>query len=153
MRDGKAAEQRVEADEARPARASPLNPVLGIFGLLGTMVKSVFSGLGRVCVYSSTLSVLQAAYAYHNVPPSTLAEFIRQWGMGLLFVWWVKADSRQTRYWPCYDFDTFLFFGWPVLLPYYLFRTRGLRGFYLVFAFLGLWSAPALAAALVYLVI
>ena len=73
--------------------------------------------------------------------------------MALLFGWWVEADSRQTRYWPCYDFGTFVFFGWPVVLPYYLFRTRGLRGFYLTMAFFGLWCAPALAALLVYLVV
>ena len=78
----------------------------------------MFSDFGKVCFYSGILSTLQAAYAYHNIAPSALAEFIRQWGMALLFVWWVEADSRQTRYWPCYDFGTFVLFGWPVVLPY-----------------------------------
>jgi hypothetical protein len=41
---------------------------------------------------------------------------------------WVSADARERRYRTPYDFDSLIFFLWPVLAPIYLFHTRGWRG-------------------------
>ncbi len=42
---------------------------------------------------------------------------------------WILADAQQRRRSVPYDFDAFVFFAWPVLVPIYLFSTRGWRGF------------------------
>jgi predicted membrane channel-forming protein YqfA (hemolysin III family) len=42
---------------------------------------------------------------------------------------WAVADAREREWTRTYDFGSFMFFLWPVLLPIYLFQTRGLRGF------------------------
>jgi len=39
-----------------------------------------------------------------------------------------SADARDQRYRAPYDFDSLVFFLWPVLAPIYLFQTRGWRG-------------------------
>ena len=49
-------------------------------------------------------------------------------GIGILVVWWVRTDGHPSRYWPCFDYGTFMLAWWPVLLPHYLVRTRGFKG-------------------------
>jgi hypothetical protein len=41
---------------------------------------------------------------------------------------WSVADARERMWTTVYDFGSLMFFLWPVLLPVYLFRTRGLLG-------------------------
>lgn len=84
----------------------------------------------------------QATYAYYGIEGSGLSELLWRWGTPLLLVWWVQADSRETEYRPCYEYSAFMFFGWPLLLPYYLLRTRGIRGFFLMGFFFMLFFAP-----------
>jgi hypothetical protein len=59
----------------------------------------------------------------------------------LMVVSWVQVDARAQRYHAPFDFGAFLFFAWPLVLPYYLYRTRGARGL--------LFSAGILALAIV----
>ncbi len=42
---------------------------------------------------------------------------------------WVIADARQRGRPLSYDFGSFIFFAWWVVVPIYLFSTRGWRGF------------------------
>ena len=41
---------------------------------------------------------------------------------------WVRGDAAERRRSVPYDFDSFVFFFWPILAPVYLFRTRGWGG-------------------------
>lgn len=43
--------------------------------------------------------------------------------LGIVF--WLHRDMRLRRYHPAFDSRTFLFVAWPLVGPYYLFRTRG----------------------------
>ena len=48
---------------------------------------------------------------------------------------WVLRDAqRRDRSLP-FDFGTFVFFAWQVLLPWYLFRTRGWRALVVIAGF------------------
>jgi len=62
---------------------------------------------------------------------------------------WVMADARKRGRKVCYDFDSFVYFAWPVVVPVYLFQTRGLRAFLTLLCFAGLWLFSALAAIVV----
>ncbi len=42
---------------------------------------------------------------------------------------WVRIDAARRRSRVPYDFDSFIFFLWPLAAPVYLFRTRGWRAF------------------------
>jgi hypothetical protein len=61
---------------------------------------------------------------------------------------WVLADARQHSRELPYDFGTFVFFAWPVVVPGYLFCTRGWRAFATIGLFLLLWIAAVLVSAL-----
>jgi hypothetical protein len=51
------------------------------------------------------------------------------WLFPTLVASWVASDARKRGRAVCYDFDTFVFWVWPVLVPIYLFQTRGVRAF------------------------
>jgi hypothetical protein len=70
------------------------------------------------------------------------------WGVGIgsLVVWWVRADKPSSRYWPCFDYGTFMMAWWPVLLPHYLVRTRGFSGLLIYASLVGLLIVTVVVA-------
>ena len=86
-------------------------------------------------------------YADLGSPPvgagfaEALASMLFVSSMGL----WLLADARQRHRSLPYDFGSFVFFGWMLVVPIYLFSTRGWRAF----VTLGCFALLYLAAALV----
>ncbi len=69
---------------------------------------------------------------------------------GLAFVWliwwWLRDDSRKRNIQWMLDLGFFLILGWVFILPYHLFKTRGLSAFIpILFFILVLISAYAAA--------
>jgi hypothetical protein len=65
---------------------------------------------------------------------------------------WVVADARKRGRQLCYDYDSFVYFAWPVVVPIYLFQTRGARAFLTLLCFAGFWLIAILTAAVVFLI-
>jgi hypothetical protein len=65
---------------------------------------------------------------------------------------WVMADARKRGRRLCYDYDSFVYFAWPVVVPLYLFQTRGARAFLTLLCFAGVWLIALLAASMVSLI-
>ena len=65
--------------------------------------------------------------AYHGVYASAKADLLWKLGFGFSVMWWVYRDRGRRRYHTIFDFEAFAFFGWPIVLPYYLFKTRRWR--------------------------
>lgn len=111
-----------------------------------TLRQRWFSPLGWLVAFSLLCWGQQATYAHYGIEGSGLSQLLWRWGTALLLVWWVQADARETKYRPCYEYSAFMFFGWPLLLPYYLLRTRGIRGVFLMGFFFMLFFAPWVVA-------
>ena len=66
----------------------------------------------------------------------------------MILAFWVRAD-RLTR---ClkmpFEFDAFVFFLWPVAVPYYFCKTRGLRGSLIALGVYALILLPLVIAAI-----
>ncbi|SRR6266568_2039560 len=67
----------------------------------------------------------------------------------LVMASWVLADARKRGRRLCYDYDSFVFFAWPVVVPVYLFQTRGARGFLTLLCFAGICVIAVLASSVV----
>jgi hypothetical protein len=52
-----------------------------------------------------------------------------------------------------FEFDAFVFFGWPVVVPYYLYRTRGGRGLIVTAAVYTLYVIPEVISAIIRLTV
>lgn len=51
--------------------------------------------------------------------------------------WWLRTDSRKRRVAWVYDLGFFLCIAWPLVMPYYLVKTRGAKGLLVILGFMG----------------
>ena len=77
-----------------------------------------------------TVAINQTATGFYRAtgtesPPLSdlLGKISLFWGLG----WWIRDDSRKRHFAWVYDLGFFLYLAWPVVAPYYLFKTRGVR--------------------------
>jgi len=61
----------------------------------------------------------------------------------VLIATWCQKDA-QGKNWP-FEYGYFVFLFWPVVLPYYLIKTRGLEGFIMFIGFGALSVVPNIA--------
>lgn len=78
-------------------------------------------------------------------PPAfiTLYPLALLWAVGA----WLRADSRTRGVKWVLDMGLFLYIAWPVLMPYYLFKTRRARGLLVALAFVVFFGAASAAGA------
>jgi|SRR5215510_11464048 len=69
-----------------------------------------------------------------EAPPAyTLLHWAAQlWIIG----WWLGSDSRKRGVVPVYDMGFFLCIAWPIVMPYYLLKTRGAKGLLVILGFI-----------------
>jgi hypothetical protein len=70
----------------------------------------------------------------------------------LIIAWWVAADARKRGRALGYDYASMGFFFWPLLVPVYLFQTRGVRAFITLLCFVAIILAAVVAASVAALV-
>ena len=54
---------------------------------------------------------------------------------------WLQKDARRTGVGTVQDWGYFLLLAWPVVIPWYAFKTRGRSGWRLTLGLLGLVGA------------
>jgi hypothetical protein len=99
-------------------------------------VTLVVAGLAAVCA-----SVIAALYAAAAVEPSPLIGLFLSVGPLFGVVLWLQKDARRTGVGAVQDFGYFLLLAWPVVIPWYAFKTRGVAGWRLVVLLFGLIGA------------
>ena len=96
----------------------------------------------------SFVVVTQFAYGFYLglqiEPPGALT--LVHW-LGLLWIvgWWLRTDSRKRGVASVYDIGFFLYIAWPIVMPYYLVKTRGAKGLLVILAFVGAYFGAAIA--------
>src|SRR5438034_8113720 len=79
------------------------------------------------------LCAVALGVAYGLVPSGAelpaRTDMISRLAFPLVVASWVLADVRKRGRRLCYDYDSFVFFAGLVIVPIYLFQTRGLRAF------------------------
>lgn len=68
----------------------------------------------------------------------------------LLVAMWCTKDPRRHEFEPPFEFAAFVYFFWPLVLPYYLYTTRGIEGIVTFIGFIGIYSAPFLLGLIAY---
>ena len=63
------------------------------------------------------------------------------WAIG----WWLREDSRARGVGWVFDMGLFLYIAWPVVMPYYLLKTRGAKGLLVMLAFAGVYVGALVA--------
>lgn len=94
----------------------------------------------------------EAAYVVSGADVSAL-QLPSQLGLLYAFGYWLQSDSRRRGFDLPYCPGMLLATAWPVLLPYYLFRTRGRRALLTVLIFSGFYVLSAVLAGVLALTI
>src|SRR6266568_2219290 len=73
----------------------------------------------------------------HQLPKP--ADLAFQIALPFVIAFWVTVDAQKRRRQLCYDFDSFVFFASFIIVPVYLFQTRGVRAFLTLLCFAAIW--------------
>ena len=79
------------------------------------------------------------------------ADLVASLALPLVLALWVLRDAQSRGRPLCHDFGAFVFFAWPLVIPIYLFQTRGVRAFLSLLWFGGLLLVMLLVAMLVFM--
>jgi hypothetical protein len=81
--------------------------------------------------------------------PDGRTELLTRCLFPLVIAHWVLTDAQKRRLSLCYDFDSFLFFAYPVVGLAYLVRTRRWRAMLTLVWFLLIILVPNIVVALI----
>jgi len=95
---------------------------------------------------------IASAASPHGGELPVRADLASRLAFPLVMTSWVVADARKRGRRLCYDFDSFVFFVWPILIPVYLFQTRGVRAFLTLLCFAGICLVATLPAVVVFII-
>ena len=101
-------------------------------------------------LYALGLALVTVRHPGGGLPPGV--DYVSRAAFALIMAFWVTADARKRHRPLCYDYDGFVFFLWPVVVPVYLIRTRGWRALLTLLCFLGLWVVVLVAVSVTYAV-
>jgi polyferredoxin len=105
-----------------------------------------------VTVLSRTLSPTVLLYSFVVITELVYGLYLGQqseapaaytllhWAAQLWIIgWWLRTDSRKRGVVWVYDLGFFLFIAWPLVMPYYLVKTRGAKGLLVILGFIGVY--------------
>lgn len=94
-------------------------------------------------LFWTSVFIIGFIYGLYNgmwVEMSPLVNVCAGLALSLGIVFWLKRDMRIRHYHPAFDSRTFLFFAWPLVGPYYLFRARGWKAIGPIVGFVALYA-------------
>lgn len=78
--------------------------------------------------YAIALGVATGASSVDEGLPNR-ADLASRLALSLVLALWVIRDAQKRGRQLCHDYGAAVFFLWPLVVPVYLFQTRGLRAF------------------------
>ena len=101
-------------------------------------------------VYAVALGIA-AGFSPSDGRLSYRADMVSRLAFSFVIASWVIHDAHKRGRKLCYDFDSFLFFLWPVVGTVHLFRTRGARAFLTPLCFIGICSVMVIVQMVTFL--
>ncbi len=106
--------------------------------------------LKSVFVATVAASTIAVTYGLVGMHPSPLPALFMAFAPLISVIFWVQNDARFHRLAAIQDLGLFVYLLWPVLVPWYVIKTRGARAWTLALLLVAAVFAPlvlALAAA------
>ncbi len=88
-------------------------------------------------------------YSAGGIEPSPTFEFLYSVAFLWAVVWWLRAEPRASAVKLVYCPGVLVGAGWMIIIPYHLFKTRGLRALIPLGALIGSFLAAHILAGLV----
>lgn len=106
--------------------------------------------LGAIIVTSVTFTLIHIKYGLSELDVPERSEYLWVLIFTLLVAMWAVKEPKQTEHKGLSPFGAFMFFAWPLVLPYHLVKTRGIEGLVLFLGFVGLYYLPFIAGLIAY---
>lgn len=94
-------------------------------------------------------SIAAALYAAAQLEPSSVVEMFLSYGPLMAVILWLQKDARRTGAAAALDWGLFLWFAWPAVIPWYVWKTRGRGGWRLTLGLVGLIESAFVTGAAV----
>lgn len=111
------------------------------------------SPAGLLYVFVAVTQFASGIYLASEVEPppafTLLYPFAFLWVIG----WWLMRDSRERAVKWVFDLGLFLYIAWPFVMPYYLFKTRGVRAFVTLLLFAVAYLGALFAGMALYILL
>ena len=111
------------------------------------MASSTDVTLRTACLTAAFCSAVAALYVAVAVEPASRLLFFISFAPQLAVCLWLQKEARRAGVGSIQDWGFFLLLFWPVLIPWYAFKTRGIAGWRLAAGLLFLAWAPIITAA------
>jgi hypothetical protein len=97
----------------------------------------------RVAIYTTLFcSIATAVYVLAQLEPSPIVSLFLSLAPIVSVVLWLQKDALRTGVGAVQDWGMFVWFAWPVVIPWYAFKSRGRRGWRLLAGLLALILSP-----------
>ena len=77
-------------------------------------------------------SIVTVIYVVAEVEPAPVVELFLATGPLIAVILWLQKDAARTRVAAVLDLGLFVWFAWPIVIPWYVFKTRGRSGWRLL---------------------
>ncbi len=111
----------------------------------------------RMSIPIATLIILVALgvtveviLAYHGEAISESTSFLWDVCFAYCVVLWIEKDRKSKSISAPFEYQAFVFFFWPLVVPYYLFQTRGWSGLVQGIGLFAFACLPTIAALVTY---
>lgn len=84
--------------------------------------------LGRVYITATVCTLFAAAYAALHTSPGPLVSLVVYYATPVSAVLWLQRDARLQHVTTVHDWGMLALISWPVMIPWYAIKTRGVGG-------------------------
>ena len=78
----------------------------------------------------------EGVYLGRQIDPPAAFSLLRWAALLWIVGWWLRTDSRKRGGVAVYDLGFFLYIASPLVMPYYLVKTRGVKGLLVILGFI-----------------
>ena len=100
-----------------------------------SLLSRIFSPTVLLYAFVVISQVGHGIYLVNEGRAPAVITFFSALGLVWLVGWWLRRDSRPRNLTSVYDLGMFRYILWPLIMPYYLLKTRGARGLLVVLGF------------------
>lgn len=112
---------------------------------MSTFLPKLVSPAALLYIYLVVTQFAYGIYLAREIDPPPAFTLIYSIGFLWIVGWWLLTDSRKRGVAWVYDMGLFLNIAWPLIMPYYLVKTRGAKGLLVIVAFVVVYIGSALA--------
>ena len=114
------------------------------------LLSKITSPTALLSIYLVVTQIIAGFYLSRDAELPATYTFLHPLGQLWIIGWWLEKDSRRHGVAWVFDMGLFLAIAWPFIMPYYLFKTRGVRALLIILAFVAIYLVAFVTGVMFY---